>query len=154
MTVSRFGLRASGQTSLGRVGCSPCSVGYGCTGFRPAPLRSSVRVRRFSHAPTGSSRLIERILPRAIICRLHSKIIVVFQIPRPAVLLCQRLRLHDGMTARHALCKFADVLHRGPNLHVVIIEIFDHLGTLVPICRSSAQRRRPAPGTAHCTAGQ
>ena len=31
--------------------------------------------------------LIERILPRAIICRLHSEIIVVFQIPRPLLLL-------------------------------------------------------------------
>ena len=37
------------------------------------------------------------------------------------------------MAARHALCKFTDVLHRGPDLHVVVIEIFDLLGTLVPI---------------------
>ena len=37
------------------------------------------------------------------------------------------------MAARHALCKFADVLHRGTDPHVVIIKVFDLLGVLVPV---------------------
>ena len=76
--------------------------------------------------------LIEGVIPCAVLC-LHGEVIVIFQIPRPLLLLRQRLRFHDGMTARHALCKFADVLHRGTDLHVIVIEIFDLLRTLVPI---------------------
>ena len=37
------------------------------------------------------------------------------------------------MAARHALSKFTDVLYRGTDPHVVIIEVFDLLGVLVPI---------------------